>query len=707
MSKVIQLKIIQEIKNSGPKGMEKKHVFNIAKTKRDLIKRILLDLERSNKIYFDAGRFYDGNVLEKGTISEIKKGFGFASLNDEKNTRVFIPGKFLLGSLVGDVVSIAPIKSQSQSGSSQEGKVVRILQEGKSEILGTVHENKNGLFLSSDVSKSDIPIKHLPDDIKVNDTVLCKVVNRKFSHDNLNIKIIKGYSCINTAHDSCELILDTNDIPRVFPQEVIDCANEIDAKGITPEEISYRKDLRNELIFTIDGASTKDIDDAVSLNKMGEYYELSVHIADVSHYVKKHSPINAEAFTRGTSIYYANQVIPMLPAALSNGICSLNPNVDRLAFTCNMVIDKKGQLIDFSFEKTIIHSKLKGVYHEINQIFDGTASSEINEKYSFAKDKLLLMRELANILTKNKIERGVADIHSNECNVVLDDNLNPVNLLPRSSGEAEVMIEEFMLMANQATATATKIKNIPCIYRVHEPPNSEKVENLQKILKSLNIPNQQFNKEFSTKALADLIEQAKDKYYYPIINTTVLRSMSKAKYFEEPIGHYGLVLENYAQFTSPIRRYPDLVIHRVLSEFISGVHPDALQKKYAKTVRTSASNSTKTEIAALKVERLCEACYKAQYMSQFLGEDFEGVICSVVDYGFYVELPNTVDGLVRIADIPQNNGCLIFDGMFSFKNELTKQEYKIGDKITVTVVKVDILKGNVDFTISTNEKNND
>lgn len=695
MSKAIELKLLQTIQKAKLNGVEKRVAYKIGNGKRDQIKNVLVGLERKRKIYYSSGRYYDGSLLQEGTISEIKKKFGFANLNDSSQTKVFIPGSKLLGSLVGDVVLIAPIEARNENGSSQEGEVVRIVKPGKSEIIGVLKQNRSGYCVESDVVREPIPIKVLPNDMQVDDTVLCKVVNRDKSHNNMSIKIIKSYNQVSTAFEACELILDTNDIPRVFPQEVIDAADKIDRQGITQKEIEHRNDLRNEYIFTIDGANTKDIDDAVSVRKMGDFYELSVHIADVSHYVKKHSPINAEAFTRGTSIYFANQVIPMLPASLSNGICSLNPNVDRLAFTCHMAIDKAGQLVDFSFEKTVINSKIKGVYTEVNQLFDGTASAEIKEKYKYGMDSLELMRELANILTGNKIKRGVAGIHSNECSVVLDENYNPIDLIPRSSGQAELMIEEFMLMANQATATACRLKNIPCVYRVHEPPTAEKLENLQKILKNLNIPCRQLEKEVKTADLAKFLEDAKDKPYYNIVNTAVLRSMSKAKYYEEPIGHFGLVLENYAQFTSPIRRYPDLVIHRVLSEFLAGAHPDSM-RKYDKMVKSSAANSTKTEVMAMRVERMCDDCYKAQYMRQFIGDDFEGVICSVVDYGFYVELPNTVDGLIRIQDLP-DGGYYAFDGLFSFKNSNTNHEYKIGDKITVKCVNADIVKGNVDF----------
>lgn len=700
MNKSIELKLLQEIKKADSKGLAKKTAYTIANAKRDLVKKVIINLERNNKIYYRQGSYYDGKFLQSGTIVDIKKNFGFATLNNDDGTRVFIPGHMLLGSLIGDTVLLAPIESRNANALSQEGEVIRITKEGKSEFIGTVIQTKKGYFIESEIIKADIAINHLPIDVEVNDLVLCKIVNREFAKNSnntnkLKVKIIKSYKGIDNAYSACEIILDTNDISRVFPEEVIECADKIEKKGITNEEISGRTDLRNKLIFTIDGANTKDIDDAVSVEKMGEYYALSVHIADVSHYVKQYSPINAEAYTRGTSIYFANQVIPMLPQSLSNGICSLNPNVDRLAFTCNMVIDTKGELIDFSFEKTVINSKMKGVYHEVNQIFDGTANDELKEKYKFAVGNLNLMKELANILTQNKIKRGVADIHTNECSVVLDENYNPIDIVPRSSGQAELMIEEFMLMANQATATAGRVLNIPMIYRVHEPPTAEKIENLHNILKNLNIPTKSIEKEIKTTNLAKLINDAKDEPYYPIINTAVLRSMSKAKYFEEPIGHFGLVLENYAQFTSPIRRYPDLVIHRVLSEYVAKVHPEKLRQKYTKTIKKSATNSTKTEVMAMKIERQCDDCYKAQYMKQFLGDDFEGVICSVVDYGFYVELPNTVDGLVRIQDLPEAG--YIFDGVFGFKNETTKQEYKIGDKIKVKCVKVDIAKGNVDF----------
>ncbi|MEG0381341.1 MAG: VacB/RNase II family 3'-5' exoribonuclease, partial [Kurthia sp.] len=400
---------------------------------------------------------------------------------------------------------------------------------------------------------------------------------------------------------------------------------------------------------------------AISIKKLGNYYELSVHIADVSHYVKPNSPIEEEAFNRGTSIYFADRVVPMLPRELSNGICSLNPNEDRLAFSCIMTVDKDGKLVDFDFKKSIINSKVKGVYSEINQILDHTESDEIKAKYKPLYDNIFLMKELANILTRNKKARGAPEIETSESKIVLDENSVAIDIIPRTRGESEVIIEEFMLMANEAAASAARLKDIPFVYRVHEPPSEQKVDTLHNVLSALGIDCGDVKLNLPASVLAKLINKSRGLPIYPLVNNIVLRSMSKAKYYEEPIGHYGLALENYAQFTSPIRRYPDLTIHRVLSEVVKGTPLPKVRKMYEAEVVKSARRSTETELNAMKLERDCDDCYKAEYMKSHIGEEYDGIISSLAPHGLYVELAKTVEGLLKVENLPE--GEYDFDGL--------------------------------------------
>lgn len=631
-------------------------------------------------------------TLYKGVVSRLMQNFGFVKLEDE--SEIFIPGKFFMGALPGDTVMVSPIQSRSEK---PEGEVVRIIKEGEATFTGIVALDNDEYVIKPDnlirfglaLDRSDL------NGAAVGDKVIGKIISRGTKHADHRVSVVQSYGSSQSAAACAKAVLDFNGITTEFSPEVKAEALAVGSLKISPRDIDSRLDLRGEIIFTIDGSDTKDIDDAISIKKLGDMYELGVHIADVSHYVASNSKLDDEAFNRGTSIYFADKVVPMLPKELSNGICSLNPNVDRLAFSCIMAVDSKGKLVDFDFKKSVIHSRVKGVYSEINQILSGTADAQISAKYKGTEAAIALMNELADILTANKRERGAPEIETVESYIILDENSVCIDIKPRERGKSEVIIEEFMLMANEAAASAARLKEIPFVYRVHEPPSEQKIANLCAALDTIGIDNKQIVPNLPAIELSKLITEARGQKYFPVVNTLVLRSMSKAKYFEQPIGHYGLALENYAQFTSPIRRYPDLTIHRILSEVVKGTPLPKIRARFEAFAVNSARHSTETELAAMRLERDCDDCYKAEYMKAHIGEDFDGIISSVAFHGLYIALPNSVEGLLKVDNLPA--GQYEYDEMFTMKSLLDGKSYRIGDPIRVQCISVDVSQGNIDF----------
>lgn len=688
------------LNKQGRKGLEFKELSKKVKLKPKQVKELrvaIAELKQEGKVIERRNRIISTEVLglKPAVIVRVNKTFGFAkTLKD--NVEYFIPGKFLMGALPNDTVLIKKIPARKDS---PEAEVIKITNYGDGEFIGKLVENSGNFAIEPDsLMKSPLMIKKADlNGANVGDKVLAKVVSRGRRHSEHKAVIVSSFGDSESASSSAKAILEINGISEEFPYEVIDKAKSIQKRGILPKDYDNRLDLRNEIIFTIDSADSKDLDDAISLTKFDDCYQLGVHIADVSHYVKHKGEIDTEAFFRGTSIYYANKVVPMLPKELSNGICSLNPNEDRLCLSALLTLDLKGNLIDFDFAKTVIRSKVKGVYTEINDILAGKASEEILQKYSMVMDKIFLMKELADIRTAIKINRGAPEIVTNESKIIVDENDVAIDIKPRQSGASETLIEEFMLLANEATAMAGKMKEVPFIYRIHERPAPEKLDTLNMTLKLLGVQTKELGANVKPKDLADILRKTKNEDYSPIVNIQVLRAMAKAKYSENPIGHYGLALENYTHFTSPIRRYPDLVVHRILSDILAGQPLDYIKRKYNKFVVKSAAQASQTELNAMKIERSCEDCYKAEYMKQHVGESFDGIISSVAGHGIYVELPNTVEGLVRVDDLPE--GEYFFDEVMSYKNMSTGQTFKIGDKVRVTCSKVDVNNGNVDFVL--------
>lgn len=629
------------------------------------------------------------------TIVRLSRTFGFARPEEEGAMDVFIPGKFLQGAMTKDRVLIGNIPSRS---GKPEGEVLAILEEADNRLTGIiVNEDGRLMFRADTMSKTPIQIQR-KDSVLYNEgeKVLAEVVYRGQRHAEHKVKIVFSFGTSTRASVCAQAMVALHGVTEEFPEEVVQQADSLANAPIPEEEYKKRLDLRDTPIFTIDSAHSKDLDDAVSLEKTETGYKLGVHIADVSHYVRPKTPLDEEALRRGTSIYYADHVIPMLPKSLSNGICSLNPCEDRLAFSALMELDEKGEIVKYDFRKTVIRSAVKGVYSEVNEILDGSASPELLDKYQDVMHMIPLMDELCDIRLRERKLRGAPELETAEGKLVINEEGVCVDVVARERGKSECIIEEMMLLANEAAAKMAREKNLPFVYRVHDKPNAEKIENLEKILLRLGVEVPVFT-DIKPTHLAQILDGARSTDLYPVLNVMVLRSMAKAAYAPEPIGHFGLALKDYAHFTSPIRRYPDLAIHRILSSYCENPDAGAIQERYAAFVVQASAQSSDTEVRAITIERNCDDCYKAEYMQQHLGEIFDGIVAGVTDFGFYVALPNTVEGLVHVASLPESDW--INDDSIAFREEQGTACYRLGDTVRVQCTKIDVNSGNVDFAL--------
>lgn len=700
MRNALEAKIIASLKRAGRRGMvfaELKKICEIKPKETDRFRGAVNRMVAEGKIAYTKNRFFHLKSIGvyAAEIVRNSRTFCFAQRASDE-ARIFIPGKYSRGAILGDLVLVRP---QAQLGDSEEGQVFSIYKNGPSAFSGVLMQEDEDYFVQPDnLSKDRIPVRSKSiGDAKPGDKVLAKVVLRGSRHSEHICELTGAYGSAETAAACARAVLDAHGITEEFPQEVLEQARSISEQGIRDSERVHRLDLTDLPIFTIDSADSKDLDDAISIEKAEDCYHVGVHIADVSHYVGYRTPLDQEAFRRGTSIYYANRVIPMLPKELSNGICSLNPQEDRLAFSALMNVSLDGELMDFTFRKTVIRSRVKGVYKEVNALLEGGADEDLKQKYSEVLPSLQLMHELYQRLYQNKVKRGAPQLETSESKIIVDENDVAVDIQPRVQGLSEGMIEEFMLLANEAAATLAKREKLPFVYRIHEHPSPEKLSSLKEILERLGLPSLRVDKKVKPGVLAGILTSSRDSGLFPIINTQVLRSMAKAQYDERPVGHYGLALENYAHFTSPIRRYPDLTIHRILTEYVV-LHetPDKIHKRYDKFVAQASKQSTETEITAMQIERECNDRYKAEYIRQHIGEEFDGIITSVLGRGLYIELENTVEGYVKVEDL---NGIYEHDGFTELKNHQTGKRYRVGDKVRIQCVAVDVNAGRIDFII--------
>ena len=631
-------------------------------------------------------------------VVKLGKNFAFVMLEDGTSD-IFIPGRFTKGAMPGDDVLVEKFEHPRVEG-SDEGAILAILTE-KNDLVGTVRRVEGRLrFVPDDCPAITMPLaRDCEGGAKDGDKVAVEILNRGNRQEDHRVGVAMRFGSSDEAKRCAKALLYAKDIRTRFPDKVRDEAKKFEGAEVSEKDCEGRMDLRALPIFTIDSAETKDIDDAISLTRTPEGgFELGVHIADVSNYVKPGTELDNEAFSRATSVYYADQVVPMLPKALSNGICSLNENELRLAFSCLMRLDKNGDLTDYRFVKSIIRSRVKGVYSEINALLAGTADAEIKAKYADVIDQLPAMKELYGHRARLRKERGCMDIESGEVKLILDENGRCIDVKKRTSGESESMIEEFMLLANQCAAHFARVKQIPFVYRVHEEPNAEKLERLHALLQACGI-NDHFAKDVpAPKELSAILEGVRGTPYEQIINTGMLRCMSKALYEEKPKGHYGLVLKDYAHFTSPIRRYPDLAIHRIMTDMLKGTEKETMILRYTDFAERASKQSSEREVIAMQIERKAEDCYKAEYARRHLGECYEGTISGVTQRGLFIELDNGVEGFVPASSLTPS-GTSLTEGV-RLTDPASGKTWSLGDKMMITIVRADVNLGKIDFEVA-------
>ncbi len=630
----------------------------------------------------------------KGQIVSLSENFAFVRPLEGDGEDIFIPGRFLSGAFLGDEVLISHLESQEKGPS---GRVEQILSAASRALTGTVRLDASGARAVLDHAvRYDLTLR--PGSLlgaKDGDKVLLEVQQDRFGEWTLG-EVKKVFGSGNRARVCADAVIQRFEIPTEFSSEALKEAEKLSACSVTSRELAGRLDLREEPVFTVDSESAKDLDDAISVKKSRWGYQLGVHIADVSHYVKAKSALDRDAFERGTSVYFADRVIPMLPEALSNGVCSLNAGEDKLTFSALLSFDKEGNMTAYRFQKSVIRSKVRGVYREVNSLFEGTASGELKEKYEPVKNSLKNARELAALLRENARARGEMELSSTELQFELNEEGVCTDIVPRTSGEAQEMIEQLMISANRAAAKTALDYELPFLYRVHEKPRPERVEELSALLLRLGISCRELQK--GSPATADfkaVLERVKGTPKEALVSQRVLRTMEKARYCEEELGHFGLNLLEYSHFTSPIRRYPDTLIHRILSGLCEGEELGTLKRRFGAFVGESAAQCSKNELRAVSAERAAEDCYVAEYLHAHLGEKAVGIISGATARGVFVRLKNGAEGFVSLQSF--ENARFQFDGEVSHRDPVSGRVLMVGEELSVIIASADVATGRVDF----------
>ncbi len=630
----------------------------------------------------------------EATIISYSRGFAFARPEDGGDD-LFIHADKLRNAFIGDRVQLGHVQ-ESPRGKSAE--VDLVTEKSNRLTTGTLKTENGVLLLDADIAvRFAIPVAKKGElQAKEGDKVQAKIRRRPHSSE-LEAEIVKIYGRAGSAKICADAILDQNGIRPGFSPEALEEAEAAASRPVTDADLQGRLDLRDLPICTIDGAGAKDLDDAVSVSRTENGYRLGVHIADVSHYIREGGPLDLEARSRGTSVYFADRVVPMLPEALSNGACSLNAGQDKLTFSALVDLDREGNILSYQFRKTVIRSKVRGVYSEVNSLFDGTADAALREKYAPVLSSLDAARELAGILKTQFRKAGVVELESTEPEFTLDEDGVCIDVHPHRSGEAEQMIEYLMITANQAAAKLAKSAGLPFVYRIHEQPNPDRVKTLIQLVDAVGLDSKPLKGREGVQPadFADILSQATGTPAQKVISHQLLRTMAKARYDVNPVGHFGLALADYCHFTSPIRRYPDTAIHRILSAAVGVKDVSKLAERYAPFAVEAAKMSSDAEVRAMSAERSAEDCYMAEYMTHHIGESYEGVISGVTQHGVFVELENTVEGFVPMETFP--GADYQFDGVLSQVDSKTGNRLTIGNTLRVRAVSADVASGRIDF----------
>lgn len=634
----------------------------------------------------------ENSHLVKGTLSLNEKGFGFIIIN--KDTKdVYVNEKNINGAQDGDLVLFEYLNKDKER---PEGRIIKTIKRNYEPLVGEVILVDGEYFVKPDKKGANI---YIPRDNLNGAVEGHKVVVTPLKEGNRVGKITKIIGHKNDVGvDILSFVYEYNFSPS-FPDEVIEELDDIPSY-LTEEEInkelsSGRRDLRSEEIFTIDGSDTKDIDDAISLSKLDDdKYKLGVHIADVSYYVKEGTKLDDEAYFRGTSVYLVDRVLPMLPHKLSNGICSLNENEDRFAFSCVMIIDDKGDIGHYEIFKSIIRSRKKMTYEEVNKILEENTTSE---DYKPFEKTLLLMNELSKILRKKMIRRGYIEFESTEAKIKVDENCHPTHIESRVQRSGEELIENFMIAANETVASSIYYKNLPGIYRVHDKPDEKRLGEFMKFLSLHGYVVNGKNKIDNPKDLQHILSQLEEVPEVRVLHDMAIRSQAKAVYSDINIGHFGLGSKCYSHFTSPIRRYPDLILHRLLKDYNYN-YSDRIISERKEELPIECEHCSIREQEAQNCERDVDKMKKAEYMMDHIGEVYDGIISGVVEFGFFVELENTIEGLVKAESI--KGDYYVFDNdLMALIGKKSKKKYSFGDKVKVKVTRADKDRSEIDFEI--------
>ena len=676
-------------------------LLRVAKEDRDELRQILESLEQEGKIYLSKrGKYCKGHAKRlTGGFRASLKGFGFVVLDEDGSADVFIGEDDICGAFDGDHVEI--VLTKEPEGRSREGKIVKILERGLSKVVGLyrMKPGKKFGFVIPDNQRLDqdifVPIEKSRGAVDGHKVVV-ELTSYGENGKKPEGKIVEIIGHLNDPGKDIMYIVKGYDLSVEFPDKVLRQAERV-AKPVSEADMNGRKDLRDWQMVTIDGEDAKDLDDAVSLVKEGENYILGVHIADVTNYVQENSALDREALERGTSVYLVDRVIPMLPHTLSNGMCSLNAGEDRLALSCIMTVDPSGDVIAHEIAETVIHVDRRMSYTSVKKILTDRDEAEISE-YKELVPMFERMQELSGILRARRKKRGSIDFDFPETKMILDENGKPIDIKPYDRNVATKIIEDFMLLANETVAEDYYWQELPFVYRTHEAPDEEKIRTLATFINNFGYSIKIVD-EIHPKELQKPLVKIEGSDEENLIARLTLRSMKRASYTTECVGHFGLAAKYYCHFTSPIRRYPDLQIHRIIKENLHGGMSDKRSEHFAAILPEVAKQTSATERRADDAERDTDKLKMVQYMEKHIGETFEGVVSGMTAWGIYVELPNTIEGMISVASL--RDGYYIYDeNHYEMVNETTGRTFKLGQRLNVKVINCDKILRTIDFELA-------